>query len=371
MNIRARAILSCLSSSALLATLLLALPARSATGQDGTEQESAQTKAPALLRARHILIPWKGSAAQSTSQLSKEEAKQKAIDLRKKIDEGANFDSLARSDSQCPSKADGGYLGQFQPGRMVEAFTKAVQAAKDGEVVGPIETQFGWHIIERMPNPNPWPERFAVSHIVISFKGAERQLGTSDRTREAALELAKTISKELKAGKRDFAKSAAELSDDENTKSNGGSLGVREPGGLFPRMSDAIAALGVDQISDPVETPLGFHVLRREAVPEPLGAKHILIMHNKSSGSPAKLTKEEALAKANELLAKLKAGEDFATLAAAHSDCPSKQRGGDLGEFDRGRMVPAFEKAVVDNKVGAIVGPVETDFGYHIIVRTK
>ncbi|MCA8972115.1 MAG: peptidylprolyl isomerase [Planctomycetes bacterium] len=324
-----------------------------------------------LLRARHILIPWKGSSAQSTVELTKEEAKKKADEILEKIKGGADFAKLAAAESSCPSKAEGGYLGQFEPDRMVKEFTAAVQAIKDGEVTGPVETQFGWHIIERLPNPAPWPERFAVSHIAISFDGAERHIGTSKRTRDEAKKLATELAAELRAGKRDFAKTASELSDDDNSKNSGGSIGVRRPSDLFPRMSDAIAALKVDEISDPVETPIGFLILRRDAIPEPLGAKHILIMHKAGPGSPSKLTKEEAKAKAAEILAKIKGGEEFDKLAREFSDCPSKSQGGDLGEFDRGRMVPDFEKAVLGAKVGEIVGPIETEFGYHIIMRTK
>ena len=274
--------------------------------------------------------------------------------------------------SACPSKADGGYLGQFEARRMVAEFSKAVVAAKDGQVVGPIETPFGWHIIERLANKNPWPKKFAASHIVISFDGAERRLGKVKRTREEASKLANKICVELRGGKRDFAKTAMELSDDEATKRNGGSLGTREPTRLFPRMSDVIAALKVGAISDPLETPLGFHILRRDLVPPMLGAKHILITYKGGRApSESKLTKDEAKAKAAGLLEKLKGGADFSKLAMENSSCPSKQRGGDLGTFEQGRMVPAFESAVMKAKVGEIVGPIETDFGYHVILRTK
>jgi foldase protein PrsA len=78
------------------------------------------------------------------------------------------------------------------------------------------------------------------------------------------------------------------------------------------------------------------------------------------------LVKEEALAK--EILAKVKAGGDFAALAKKHSiDTGSKDKGGDLGSTARGQFVPEFDKAAFDGKPGDIVGPVKTQFGYHII----
>ena len=72
--------------------------------------------------------------------------------------------------------------------------------------------------------------------------------------------------------------------------------------------------------------------------------------------------------KANELLAAIKAGEiKFEDAAMQHSSCPSKQRGGSLGEFGHGQMVPEFDEACFSMEVGAIAGPVKTQFGYHLI----
>ncbi|MEF3695321.1 MAG: peptidylprolyl isomerase [Candidatus Cloacimonadota bacterium] len=71
------------------------------------------------------------------------------------------------------------------------------------------------------------------------------------------------------------------------------------------------------------------------------------------------------------LKARLEAGEDFATLAAAESDCPSKARGGDLGFFGRGMMVAPFEEAAFNLGVGEISDVVETQFGYHLIKLTE
>ncbi len=77
------------------------------------------------------------------------------------------------------------------------------------------------------------------------------------------------------------------------------------------------------------------------------------------------LVKEEA--KAKELLAKINAGESFSDLAKKHSQCPSGRKGGDLGWFGRGQMVKPFEDACFSNQKGAVVGPVRTDFGWHLI----
>ena len=71
--------------------------------------------------------------------------------------------------------------------------------------------------------------------------------------------------------------------------------------------------------------------------------------------------------KAEELLARIKAGESFAKLAQDYSECSSRKRGGSLGWFGRGQMVREFEKAAFEAEKGQVVGPVKTQFGWHLI----
>jgi parvulin-like peptidyl-prolyl isomerase len=90
-------------------------------------------------------------------------------------------------------------------------------------------------------------------------------------------------------------------------------------------------------------------------------ARHILI-------SNSKLPDEQARRRAEEVLRKLKAGGDFAALAREFSDDPgSKDKGGELGFFSKGQMVPEFDKAAFSLKPGQLSGIVKTQYGYHII----
>ena len=75
--------------------------------------------------------------------------------------------------------------------------------------------------------------------------------------------------------------------------------------------------------------------------------------------------------KCNELKTKIEAGEDFAVIAKEFSSCPSKQQGGDLGEFGPGMMVPEFDKVVFSAPLNEVQGPVKTQFGYHLLEVTS
>lgn len=99
-------------------------------------------------------------------------------------------------------------------------------------------------------------------------------------------------------------------------------------------------------------------------IPERVKARHILI---KTTGK-SDAEKKQAMAKAEDLLKQLKAGADFAKLAEKNSDDSSNApKGGDLGWFVHGQMVPEFEKAAFALNPGQLSGIVTTEFGYHII----
>lgn len=85
-----------------------------------------------------------------------------------------------------------------------------------------------------------------------------------------------------------------------------------------------------------------------------LKAQHILVSHEYE---------------AKDLEVKIKRGEDFEKLARDFSLCPSSKQGGDLGEFPKGKMVAAFEKALLALKPGQVSAIVRTQFGYHLIKR--
>jgi peptidyl-prolyl cis-trans isomerase C len=100
------------------------------------------------------------------------------------------------------------------------------------------------------------------------------------------------------------------------------------------------------------------------ARPEQLHARHILISLEEAAAEDAE---REARGRIEDIQQKLQAGGDFAALAEEYSEGPSAPRGGDLGYFGRGQMVPPFEEAVFALSVGEVSGIVRTAFGFHLI----
>jgi peptidyl-prolyl cis-trans isomerase C len=82
--------------------------------------------------ARHILVA----------------SKEVCEDLKKQIEAGADFAAVAREHSLCPSGKQGGSLGEIGPGQMVKEFDQAVFNGEVGKVLGPVQTQFGFHLLE-------------------------------------------------------------------------------------------------------------------------------------------------------------------------------------------------------------------------------
>lgn len=99
--------------------------------------------------------------------------------------------------------------------------------------------------------------------------------------------------------------------------------------------------------------------------PEMLRARHILAKAEKSATEEIKKKAQEKIAN---ILKRIKSGEDFAKLATELSEDPgTKAKGGDLGFFPRGKMVPEFEAIVFSMKQGEVSGVIGTEFGYHIV----
>jgi peptidyl-prolyl cis-trans isomerase C len=100
---------------------------------------------------------------------------------------------------------------------------------------------------------------------------------------------------------------------------------------------------------------------------EKVRASHILIKVDRDAGEAKKVAAKE---KIKNLQRRVREGEDFAELAKENSECPSSENGGELGYFERGKMVQEFEEAAFSTAVGSISDVVQTDYGYHLVKVT-
>jgi peptidyl-prolyl cis-trans isomerase C len=137
------------------------------------------------VKARHILVAFKGSPAAQPGkpELTEEQAKAKAEELRKQIEAGASFEEIAKKESDdVSSGAQGGDLGEFGHGQMVKEFETAAFGAKAGEVTPVVRTQFGYHIIK------------VDEHTTTPFDEVKEALERTERQErlQAAIEKMKT-----------------------------------------------------------------------------------------------------------------------------------------------------------------------------------
>jgi peptidyl-prolyl cis-trans isomerase C len=131
---------------------------------------------------------------------------------------------------------------------------------------------------------------------------------------------------------------------------------------LYENETAGVASAGAEEVS-----AFYSNNLERFQMPETVTASHILIKCDEKADATAVGAAQQ---KAEALRGQLAAGTNFAALAKAESSCPSAARGGDLGSFGRGQMVPAFEEAAFSQEVGAIGPVIRTPFGFHIVQVT-
>lgn len=151
------------------------------------------------------------------------------------------------------------------------------------------------------------------------------------------------------------------LSKDNMTESD---LKARIEKGL--RIQELVSREIIQKVTISTEESKAFYESNPDAFkqPEQVHASHILIKVDPTGGDSAK---KKAKKDIEEILKKLKKGEDFAALAKQHSQCPSKEKGGDLGLVGRGQTVKPFEDAAFALKSGETSGIVETEFGFHVL----
>jgi len=227
---------------------------------------------------------------------------------------------------------------------------------------------------------------FWYSHILVTHADSDPENAShfrhhdwrpdtfSKRTRVEAANLAAAIAERARRAPENFGNLARELSEDVITRSAGGSLGGAPSTRIPALLLDALTTLEPGQTSRPVQTGLGFHVLRREPAPpdEQVAGKHIVVRYAGTLGVESSARSRQDAKTLADKVAALAKHQDFAALVEQYSEHADKVRGGDLGVWarlrpdDNGRLL----EALASLPIGGISGPIETGWGYEILMRT-
>tara|TARA_Y100001934_G_C12385677_1_gene795497 strand:+ start:6281 stop:7555 length:1275 start_codon:yes stop_codon:yes gene_type:complete len=202
---------------------------------------------PTKTKIRHLLIPIKPS----------KESKEKAFSLLQKIKgeilNGESFGNMASEYSQDPgSKNNEGSLGWVTRGSLVKNFETSAFMAKENELIGPIETEFGFHLIETLEKQG---DKILVRHILIIPEKTKKD-------DERAFNFATTLKQDSIKTLSDFKDAVKKYTADETTKKIGGNLGWIDPNNYtIPEIGQSIKYIEMNSCSPPINSSLGFHLL--------------------------------------------------------------------------------------------------------------
>ncbi len=202
-------------------------------------------------RLSHILISLPDAAL--PEQVAAAEARARA--LIQKLDRGADFGTLAQSESAGPNALEGGDLGWRTLDQLPSLAASIVPALKTGDIAGPIRSPSGFHILkltDKRGEAKVLQNQVHVRHILIQ--------PNEIRTDLEAQKLAEAIYRRLQQGER-FADLARVYSNDPGSALAGGDLGWTDPKTLVPAFQEAMAKAPLQQVTEPFKSPYGWHVL--------------------------------------------------------------------------------------------------------------
>lgn len=213
------------------------------------------------VRASHIMV----EIPQNATPEDTAAAHEKIMNIRKQLEGGAYFNELAEEYSNDTYSAQrGGDLGFFTVFNMVYPFEDAAYTADIGEVVGPIRSQFGYHLV-KTTDRRPARYQLKAAHIMLVANDE-----STEEEKQNAEKKINEIYQELEAG-ADFAVLARQYSEDQSSAKAGGML---EPFGInrmFPEFENAAFGLKEEgSYTKPVKTPVGWHIIKlveREEIP--------------------------------------------------------------------------------------------------------
>tara|TARA_R110002033_G_scaffold55496_7_gene104395 strand:+ start:1592 stop:2896 length:1305 start_codon:yes stop_codon:yes gene_type:complete len=204
----------------------------------------------------HILIEVPSNP--TSEQL--ESASRRADIVLKRLNDGDDFRSTAIASSSGPKALEGGIWDFMNINEMPTLFAEVVSTAKKGDIIGPIKSGSGFHIIK-----------------VVDTRGLQTQEVEEVKSRHILLKPSPILSEErakamlanfltqVRAGDADFAKLASQYSEDPGSAAKGGELGWADPSMYVPEFSQTLASLEEGQYSEPFRSTHGWHIVQLEA----------------------------------------------------------------------------------------------------------
>ncbi|MBT0809969.1 peptidyl-prolyl cis-trans isomerase [Litoribacter ruber] len=226
--------------------------------QEG-EIKKAYSRTQEVLKASHILLQFPQNASRQDSIAVLRMAEK----IKAEAEEGADFNQLALEHSDDPTAEENkGDLGYFTALTMVQPFEDAAYDLSIGEISAPILTNYGYHII-KLEDRKPNPGEVRVSHILVRTNSADPV--TEDRARQRIAD----IYTELQKPNADWNTVVENFSDDQSNKNTGGKLPWFGVGAIIPEFEKAAFELkDKGEISSPIKTAYGYHIIRLEDVRE-------------------------------------------------------------------------------------------------------
>ncbi|MCK0713765.1 peptidylprolyl isomerase [Chromohalobacter sarecensis] len=205
----------------------------------------------------HILV----SLPQSPTPAQVEKAQTEARDLYRQLQDGADFQQLATAESEGERASSGGDLGWRRGDQLPTIFADVVPQLADGEVSQPLRSPSGFHLVKRIETRGGQGEQQTV---VTENQVRHILIGTNpNRNDEQAQALAEDVRQRI-AGGENFAEMAQQYSDDDGSALDGGELGWVRPGQMVPSFEDAVNDMDVGELSQPVRSRFGYHVIELE-----------------------------------------------------------------------------------------------------------
>ena len=219
-----------------------------------SKQVASQNNASTELNLSHILLPLPENPTQQQVDDQETLAKQLVSESKN----GADFGKLAITYSADPQALKGGNMGWGRIQELPSLFAQALVTAKKGDIIGPIRSGVGFHILKvndvRGDSQNISVTEVHARHILLKPSPV--------MTDEQARQKLEQVSAEINSGKTTFAEAAKQLSQDPGSANQGGDLGWSSPEMYDPAFRDALMKLKKGQMSAPVHSSFGWHLIQ-------------------------------------------------------------------------------------------------------------